>query len=76
MLNLSLNELRLIAKYRNISGYKSMPKDKSLKIFNNNSNNNNNNNNNNDRDRKRRLNQKNKKSKKVFISQQEIVFLN
>ena len=28
MVNLSLKEFRLIAKNRNISGYKSMPKDK------------------------------------------------
>ena len=36
MLNLSLKELGLIAKYRNINGYKSMCKDKLLKIINNN----------------------------------------
>ena len=36
MLNLSLKELRLIAKNRNINGYKSMPKDKLLGIINNN----------------------------------------
>ena len=45
MLNLSLKELRLIAKNRNINGYKSMPKDKLLRIINTNNNNNNNNNN-------------------------------
>ena len=33
MLNLSLEELRLIAKNKNISGYKSMPKDKLLIII-------------------------------------------
>ena len=32
MENLSLKELRLIAENRNISGYKSMPKDKLLGI--------------------------------------------
>ena len=36
MLNLSLKELRLIARNRNINGYKSMPKDKLLRIINNN----------------------------------------
>ena len=41
MLNLSPKELRLIAKNRNINGYKSMPKDKLLRIINNNNNNNN-----------------------------------
>ena len=35
MLNLSLKELRLIAKNRNINGSKSMPKDKLLGIINN-----------------------------------------
>ena len=44
MENLSLKELRLIAKNRNISGYKSMPKDKLLVIINNNNNNSNKNN--------------------------------
>ena len=44
MENLSLKESRLIAKNRNISSYKSMPKDKLLGIINNNNNNNNNNN--------------------------------
>ena len=33
MLNLSLEELRLIAKNKNINGYKSMPKDKLLIII-------------------------------------------
>ena len=47
MENLSLKELRLIAKNRNISCYKSMPKDKLLEIIINNNNDNNNNNNNN-----------------------------
>ena len=41
MLNLSLKELRLIAKNRNINGYKRMPKDKLLRIIINNNNNNN-----------------------------------
>ena len=36
MQNLSRKELGLIAKKRNICGYKSMPKDKLLRIFNNN----------------------------------------
>ena len=35
MQNLSRKELRLIAKNRNICGYKSMPKDKLLRIINN-----------------------------------------
>ena len=35
MLNLSLKELRLIAKNRNINGYESMSKDKLLRIINN-----------------------------------------
>ena len=35
MLNLSLKELRLIAKNININGYKSMPEDKLLGIINN-----------------------------------------
>ena len=35
MLNLSLRELRLIAKNRNINGYESMSKDKLLRINNN-----------------------------------------
>ena len=39
MENLSLKESRLIAKNRNISSYKSMPKDKLLGIINNNNNN-------------------------------------
>ena len=43
MLNLSLKELKLIAKNRNINGHKSMTKDKLLIIINNNNNNNNNN---------------------------------
>ena len=36
MQNLSQKELRLIANNRNISGYKSMSKDKLLRIINNN----------------------------------------
>ena len=35
ILNLSLKELRLIAKNRNINGSKSMPKDELLGIINN-----------------------------------------
>ena len=34
MLDLTLKELRLIAKYRNINPYKNMPKDKLLTIIN------------------------------------------
>ena len=64
MENLSLKELRIIAKNRNISGYKSIPKDKLLGIINNN----NNNNNNNKGDRERLFKSKKKKPKKVFIS--------
>ena len=44
MENLSLKELRYIAKNRNINGYKSMPKDKLLRIIVKNNNNDNNNN--------------------------------
>ena len=55
MKNLSLKELRLIAKNRNINGYKSMPEDELLRIINNN-NNYNNNNNNNKVDRNRNIN--------------------
>ena len=65
MLNLSLKKLRLIAKNRNINGYESMPKDILLRIINNKKG-----------DRKSLLNQKKKKTKKVFIIQREIVFLN
>ena len=36
MQNLSQKELKLIVKKRNICGYKSMPKDKLLRIINNN----------------------------------------
>ena len=56
MKNLSLKELRLIAKNRNINGYKSMPEDELLRIINNNNNYNNNNNNNNKVDRNRNIN--------------------
>ena len=66
MLNLSLKELRLIAKNRNINGYESMPKDKLLTITNNN----------NKGDRKSLLKSKKEETKKIFISQQEVVFLN
>ena len=65
MLNLSLKKLRLIAKNRNINGYESMPKDILLRIINNKKG-----------DRKSLLNQKKKKTKKVFIIQREIIFLN
>ena len=65
MLNLSIKKLTLIAKNRNINGYESMPKDILLRIINNKKG-----------DRKSLLNQKKKKTKKVFIIQQEIVFLN
>ena len=56
MLNLTLKELRLIAKNRNINDYESMPKDK--------------------RDKKSLFNSKKRKPTKVFISQQETLFLN
>ena len=36
MQNLSQKELRIIAKNRNISGYKNRPKDKLLRLINNN----------------------------------------
>ena len=65
MLNLSIKKLILIAKNRNINGYESMPKDILLRIINSKMG-----------DRKSLLNQKKKKTKKVFIIQQEIVFLN
>ena len=44
MQNLSLKEQRLIAKNRNINGYKKMSKDKLLRKINSNNNNNNDNN--------------------------------
>ena len=65
MLILSLKELRLIAKNRNINGYQSMLKYKLFGIIDNKKG-----------DRKSLLNQKKKKTKKVFISQQKTVFLN
>ena len=65
MQNLSQKGLRLIANNRNICGYKSMPKDKLLRIINSN-----------ERDKKSLFYQKKKKRKNVFISQQEIVLLN
>ena len=68
MLNLSLKELRIIAKNRNINGYESIPRDKLLRIINNSNNNNNNNNN---RDRKslfKSEKEERKKLKKVFIT--------
>ena len=57
--------MRLIAEYRNIDGYKSMPKDKLLRILNDNKG-----------DRKSLFKSKKGKQKKVFTSQQEIVSLN
>ena len=76
--NLSLKELRLIAKNKNINGYKRMSKDKLLRIINNN---NNNNNNNNKGDRNRNINgyknmQEDKLLKVIIIRQTERVFLN
>ena len=69
MVNLSLKELRLIAKNRNISGYKSIPKDKLLGIISNKYNNN-------TKETERVfLNNKKKKPREVFKSQQEIVLL-
>ena len=67
MLNLSLKELRLVAKNRNISGYKSLRKDKLSRIINNNKG-----------DIKNLLIYiyKKKETKKVFIRQQERIFLN
>ena len=58
MLNLSLKQLRLIAKNRNINDYKSMLKDKLLRVINNN------NNNNNKRDRKSLFKSKKEETKK------------
>ena len=69
MQNLSQKELRYIGKNRNITGYKSMPKDKLLRIIDNN-------NNNNDDDDDRGDRKSLFKQKKVFISQQERIFLN
>ena len=65
MLNLSLKELRLIAKNRNIRSHESMPRDKLLRIINKNK-----------EDKKSLFKSKKKKPKKVFISQQGIAFLN
>ena len=62
MLNLSQKELILIVKNRNTCGYKSMPKDKLLRIIYNN-----------EGDRKSLLKSKIEDTKK---GQQEIVFLN
>ena len=62
MENLSLKESRLIAKNRNISGNKSMPKDKLLGIIIIN-----NNNNNNKGDRKSLFKSKKKKPKKKSL---------
>ena len=58
MQNLSQNELRLIAKTRNICGYKSMPKDKLLRIINNNVG-----------DRKSLLKSKKEEAKKIVMTQ-------
>ena len=54
MLRLSLKELRLIEKNRNIYGYENMPKDKLLGIINNN----------NKRDRKSHFKSKKEETKK------------
>ena len=56
MLNLLLKELRLIAKNKNINGYESMPKDRLLKIINNNKG-----------DIKSLFEPKNEEAKKAFI---------
>ena len=69
MLNLSLKELRLIAKNRNINGYKSMAKDKLLRILNSNSNNN-------KRDRKSLFKSKKEETKKSIFKPTRIAFLN
>ena len=66
MLHLSLRELRLITKNRNINGYESMPKDGLLIIIISN----------NKSDRKSFFEEKKSNLKKAFISQQEITFLN
>ena len=73
--NLSLKELRLIAKNKNINGYKRMSKDELLRIINNN------NNNNNKGDRNRNINgyknmQEDKLLKIIIIRETERVFLN
>ena len=65
MQNLSQKKLRSIAKNRNIGGYKSMPKDKLLRIINNN-----------EGDRKCFFKSKKEETKKVYISKEEIVLLN
>ena len=52
-------------KIETSNGYESMPKDKLVGIINNNK-----------RDRKSLFKSKNEETKKVFVSQQEIVFLN
>ena len=57
MRNLSQKELRLKAKNRNIYGDKSMPKDKLLRMINNN-----------ERDRKSLFESKKEEPKKFFIS--------
>ena len=65
ILDLSLKELRLTAQYRNINDYKSLPIDKLLMILNDNKG-----------DRESLFKSKKEESKNIFISQQEIVFLN
>ena len=66
MLHFSLKELRSIAKNRNIDGYKSMPKEKLLRIIYSN----------NKKNRYSTFKSKRGEIKKVFLNQQEIVFLN
>ena len=66
MLSLSLKVLRSVAKNRNIDGYKSMPKDKLLRIINNN----------NKKNRNSIFKLKREEIIKVFMNQQKIVFLN
>ena len=66
MLHFSLKELRSIAKNRNIDGYKSMPKEKLLRIIYGN----------NKKNRDSTFKSKRGEIKKVFLNQQEIVFLN
>ena len=66
MLSLSLKVLRSVAKNRNIDGYKSMPKDKLLRIINNN----------NKKNRNSIFKLKREEIIKVFMNQQKIVFFN
>ena len=60
-----LKELGSIARNRNIDGYKSMPKDKLLRIINNNK-----------KKNRNSIFKSKRGNKKVFMSQQKIVFLN